>query len=107
MIDERDEIAGCEIEGRVGGGGDMAVLLAHDVFDSWIPFGGSGQEFLDVRFGRSVVREAKLPVGIELGGDRVRQLLQELWGCVIRWDHQADLRTRLRKDCGFAGEDGG
>jgi|GEM_PF-6014043 len=91
VIEEGDVVAGGEIEGGVGGGGDVAVFLAYHVFDTRVLFRGGGETFGDVRLRRGVVGDAEFPVRVDLGANAVDELVEEVGGGVVGRDDDADL----------------
>ena len=72
VVEERDEFTGGELEGGVGGGGDVAVFRTEADFDAGVGGGVFLEQRADMGRGRGVVGEAEFPVGISLfadGGD--------------------------------------
>jgi hypothetical protein len=69
VVEERDEFTGGELEGGVGGSGDVTVFRAETDFDAGVRGGVFLEQRTNVRRGRGVVGEAEFPVGIGLFAD--------------------------------------
>src|SRR5687767_2636682 len=78
LIQERTPFARRESERGVRAGGDVAVLLAEDKFDSRIARCNLFEKRPDVRIRRSIIGDAKLPMFVELSFDRSDGCLDNL-----------------------------
>ena len=102
VVKKRDEFTGGELEGRVGGGGDVTVFWAEADFDAGVGGGVFLEQRTDVGRGRGVVGEAEFPVRISLFADGGDGFGEPLFRSVVDGDENGDERATREVAAAFA-----